>query len=164
MDLKGTMKQGVFGINVAMCKITWTKKTFLVIAYGAGFSGFTLLLFGIHGAGLAYTSRQFTVPYRVAFLAFSVLFFLYGILKRSFTKFGRLWIPLLTFWLLYLLRVAMDGYIAPVPLRQPPMEYVQKAVGIAFIPMFIFLMRLGPRENRVAFRAFWLVHIGCLFI
>jgi len=133
-----------------------------IIAFSGGFSGFQLLLMGVLISGLGYASRLFTVPYRAGFLIFSVIAVLYGISTRTFAKLGRLWTPLLIFWLLYFIRIAMDGYITPVSLRIEPMEYLQKAAGAAFIPMFIFLLRLDNEQNKIAFNSFWIVLGGCL--
>jgi len=140
-------------------------RTFLIIgAFTGGFSGYQLMMIGVFVAGLGYASRYFTVPYRAGFLAFALLVILYGISTRSFARLGRLWIPLLIFWLLYFIRIAMDGYLFPVPLGMEPIEHVQKAVGMTFIPMFIFLLRLDSKGNRWVFNAFWTVQIGCLII
>ena len=143
-------------------KLKGLKKAYLIFAFGFGFSGFQLLLLMIHVTGFGYASRIITVPFRMGFLAFSLVLILYGISARSFSRLGALWIPFLIFWFLYFLRIAMDGYLFHVPLGHPPIEYVQKAVGVVFIPCFIFLMRLGYRENALALKAFWTVHIVCL--
>jgi len=143
-------------------KLKGLKKAYLIFAFGFGFSGFQLLLLVLHGTGFGYASRIITVPYRMGFLAFSLVLILYGISARSFSRLGALWIPFLIFWFLYFLRITMDGYLFHVPLGHPPIEYVQKSVGVVFIPCFLFLMRLGYRENALALKAFWTVHIVCL--
>lgn len=152
------------GIHKAKEKRARVIAGLLIYAYGVGFSGFQLLLLGIHASGRGHESRIVTIPFRAGFLGLSFLFILIAILTKAFARLGRLWIPLLSFWLLYFLRIVMDGYLNPVPLVQPPIEYIQKAVGVAFIPMFLFMIRLDPKGNRIAFRAFWLVHISCLAV
>jgi O-antigen ligase len=143
-------------------RISKVRLLFLTIAFGAGLTGFECYLLALKAVGLGDFTRQFTVPYRALFLAFSITYIAYGVSKRCFVKLGHLWIPLLAFWFLYLLRILMDGYLNPVWLGREPIEYVQKAIGVTLIPMFMFLLRLGPRENDVAFRAFWTVHIASL--
>ena len=159
---RSIIHSGKNNIKRRSVKIKLLQKIYLIFAFGIGFSGFQLLLLGFHALGLGYISRFFTVPYHAGFLAFSLIFLFYGVSKQSFTRLGRLWIPLLLFWFLYFFRIAMDGYFYPVPLGQPPIEYVQKAMGITFIPMFIFLIHLGPKKNDLAFKAFWTVQIACL--
>jgi O-antigen ligase len=137
-------------------------KCFIAIAYGGGFSGFNLLLFGVFAAGYGAASRTFSVPYRIGFLGFSLIFLVLSRSRNPLASLGWLRIPLFTFWLFYILRIALDGFLDPVPLGRPPVEYIQKAIGMTFLPMFIFLARLGPRENRPAFWGFFSVHMLCV--
>lgn len=141
------------------------RSIFSIIAFSGGFYGFYFFLLIISAAGLGFNSRLFTVPYRAGFLAFSLIFLVYKMISKcSFTRLGPLWIPLLTFWFLYFLQIAKDAYFDPVYLGMPPIEYIQKSIGIAFIPMFIFLNRLGENENKWAYRALWITVLGsCLF-
>ncbi len=134
----------------------------VAVAYGGGFSGFDLLLFCVLTAGFGAAARTFTVPYRIGFLGFSLIFLALSRSRQPLASLGWLWIPLFTFWLFYFLRIALDGFLAPVPLGQPPGEYVQRAVGMTFFPMFVFLSRLGPEENRSALWGFFSVHMACV--
>lgn len=143
-------------------RVDLLKLLLVMIAFGTGISGFQLLLLGIHAAGLGHSSRLFTVPFRAGFLIFSLFFIVYGISNHSFSSLGKLWIPLITFWLLYFLRILFDGYLYPSYLTIEPIQYIQKAIGVTFIPMIIFLVHLGPRENKWSFRIFWIACIGCI--
>jgi O-antigen ligase len=152
-------------LGVAKKKKPVISSALFLFAYGAGFSGFQLLLLGIHLRGIGHASRSLTVPYHAVFLGLSILFIFYAIARRVLVGLGWLWVPLLTFWLLYFVRIAIDGYLQPVPLfAQPAIEYFQKALGIAFVPMFMFLARTDADKNRLAFRSFWAVHVTCLVL
>ena len=115
------------------------------------FSGFNLLLVGVLAAGYGAASQMFSVPYRIGFLGFSLIFLILSRSRNPLASLGRLRIPLFIFWLYYIPRIALDGFLDPVLLGRPPSEYVQKAIGMTSLPMFVFLARLGPRENRPAF-------------
>jgi len=136
----------------------------IIFAFGAGISGFQLLLLGIHLGGIGHVSRSLTVPFHAVFLGLSVLYVFYAVSKKSLVGLGWLWIPFLVFWLLYFARIALDGYFEPVPLVKPAVEYFQKAFGTVFVPMFLFLNFLDGRDNRLAFRAFWTIQIACLLL
>jgi len=91
------------------------RSIFPIIAFSGGFYGFYFFLLIVYASGLGFNSRLFTIPYRAGFLAFSLIFLVYKMIsKRSFTRLGPLWIPLLTFWFLYFLQIARDGYLDPV--------------------------------------------------
>jgi len=137
------------------------KAFFITVSFGGGFFGFNLLLLTFVTLGIGNTSRIFTVPYRIGFVLFSLVYIIYGISKRSFVNLRLLWLPLLTFWLLYSIQIAWDGYLDPIYLGMPPLEYIQRAIGMTCIPMFIFLNRLGDAGNKWAFRAMWLTVLGC---
>ncbi|MFX0195799.1 MAG: O-antigen ligase family protein [Candidatus Hodarchaeota archaeon] len=139
------------------------KTASLLFIFGVGISGYQLLLLGLSAAGMVNSSRVITVPYRAVFMVFSFIILIFGITKNYFSRIGLAWVPLLLFWFLYFFRIAMDGYLSPTPLRIEAIEYIQKSIGITFIPMFIFLLRLGHNENEIAFKAFWVVHLSCLF-
>jgi len=153
------MSEDVFLATSGSSKL---RSLFLLGAFAGGFYGYHFIIIGIHAAGLGLDSRLFSMPYRVGFLAFSLIIILHGILTRSFSRLGRLWIPLLIFWLLYFIRIGIDGYILPIPLRIEPIEYIQRAVGMTFIPMFIFLIGRSPKGDSLAFKAFWTFNIGCV--
>lgn len=160
MNLNTTIKRT--GTHFYEPEPKWLRTISVMFTFGIGFSGFQLLLLGLSAAGIMNESRILTVPYRYGFLAISVIIIIYGVSKKYFSHLGWVWVPLLLFWFLYFFRIAIDGYLSPVPLNQEPIEYIKKSFGMVFIPMFIFLMRIGPKENDIAFKAFWMIHVSCL--
>ena len=138
--------------------------SFTAIAYGLGFSGFNLLLLFLASFGLRFDSRIYTIPYRIVFLVFAMAFIGIILKKGVMAKLGWLWFPLMTYWILYFLRIYLDGYLLQVNLRIDAFVYVQRAIGAAFIPMLIFLKPLTKSENTKVFLAFWTIHLACLLM
>ena len=134
---------------------------FSTFSFAIGFFGFNFFLLCIVALGLGENSRFFSIIYRAGFLAFSIIAILYGTNRNAFGKIGVIWLPLIVFWSLYFLQIAKDCYFMKIDLGMSPSEYIQKALGMTFIPMLVFLIQMSDGENKWAFRTTWITILGC---
>ena len=153
------------GKNLSMIfqkKISGTRYLYLTTSYLLGFSGFNLFLLTFYALSLGEQSRIFSVPYRFTFLLLSGVFIFYFFVKDKKLQVEWFYFPLFIFWGSYFLRIFFDGYFNAVPLSISPAEYIQKSIGMVFIPMFLFLSPLTERENKVAFKIFVFGSMACV--
>jgi hypothetical protein len=91
---------------------------------------------------VSISSRFITVPFRLFFLAFSILIIVQAVLRGKFGKATLLLLPLSVFWILYVIRIMIDSGWNGVNLRLSVQEYYLYAIGTCFIPTIAFLINL----------------------
>lgn len=98
-------------------------------------------------------SRATSVPYRAVVLGLSLVVFWFIGVRQNRLHRGLFWIPLLVFWTMYAIRLILDTFVAPVPLRMHPAEYFAYSIGVCMIPMLALLVRPDAEVLRTALRS-----------
>lgn len=79
-------------------------------------------------------SRAVSVPYRAIVLALALLVFYLSVATGRLYR-GAAWLPVICFWTLYVIRIAVDSVFFPIDLRITGATYIIFAFGTCFIPM-----------------------------
>lgn len=116
-----------------------TSRSWLVpIFVTAGLAGYPVASFLPEAMGL--DSRIVTVPYRALVLSLALLVLFRLALGHLHGHAGRLALPLMFFWALYLLRMMTDLFVNPVASSLPPQEILLYGLGVCFVPMLAFFV------------------------
>src|SRR5665213_594049 len=87
-------------------------------------------------------SRVVSIPFRAISLGLALLVgMVLGVRHRLYR--GAAWFPLLTFWVLYVIRMAVDTVFDPIPVKLTGLEYAAWGLGTCFIPLIAFLSDPG---------------------
>jgi O-antigen ligase len=112
-------------------------------------------LAGVIGGG----SRLVTIPYRIVVLALVVAVLLMA-LETGRLYSGSVVVPLILFWVLYLMRLVFDTSAAPIDLRMSAAEYYSYAVGSTLLPMLALL--IVPTARSLFYARRGLLYIGAI--
>lgn len=118
--------------------------------------GGNLLITVITYLGYAAESRMFTVPLRLGTLLLSLIVVAALVVSGRWRSPGPWIFPIVTFFTLYTTRIIYDGYVRFASLPELPEVYLQRAIGVAALPMLAFCFLPTRRENR------WLKAISLL--
>lgn len=119
----------------------------LLVALNIG--GFPLVAGGTQYLGLGSTS--YSIAMRSIVLGSSLLLILFAFSSNKVrVSRGAFWLPLIIFWISYLLRIYINTTDDPGNLSRSPSEYWVWSVGACLIPMLGLLTYPGSSRNYLA--------------
>lgn len=135
----------------AATRIPARGKSVLLLQYLGGFFLLSAILVALTTAGVE--TRPYVYVFRATFALFSAALIAVSLLHPGLIYRGPILWPLAIFWMLYLGRLLLDGYVSPALLRLSPLEYLSYAVGMCLIPMIAFFRRHDISTLQLGYKA-----------
>ncbi len=139
----------------------WIEKTMLTALYGLGFFGYNVALY--IAVILYIPSRLVTMPHRAIMLGVASLSIFYMLFRGRRCYRGKLWIPLLVFWVLYGCRILIESMTGGM-MAHPLNYYMLYAYGVCGVPMVCFMLRYSEGGIRFAFWVMQACAMGCVIM
>ena len=114
---------------------------------------------------LGLDNRLVAFAFRILLLLGSVALIAAILTNRVRVYRGWVWVPMLVFWLVYLIRLILDTKIVVPPLSRGPNEYWMWAIGGCLLPLVALMARPNKATARNAPEAvLWVTGVAALLV
>ena len=114
---------------------------------------------------LGLDNRLVALAFRILLLLGSVALIAAILTNRVRVYRGWVWVPMLVFWLVYLIRLILDTKIVVPPLSRGPNEYWMWAIGGCLLPLVALMARPNKATARNAPEAvLWVTGVAAVLV